>query len=125
MHARRRLFGLVGLSALLLGLAIYAFASMARERRVTGSWRGEFDRGWTASLTIQQSATGLTGSGIFPMELGCGSNAVLLTGTYVKPTVSLNITSGRCNPRNYTGTLDGGRIVGTVGGYESLTLERQ
>ena len=121
MRARRRLFGLVGLSALLLGLAIYQLASMARERRVTGSWRGELDRG-TVTLTLQQSATGLVGSGVLAFR------PVVVTGTYAAPHVSLNITTQR-SPLNYTGTLDGGHILGYVNGdgypNQPLTLVRQ
>ena len=122
MHARRRLFGLVGLSALLLGLAIYQLASMARERRVTGSWSGVLDGG-TVTLTIQQSATGLTGHGVIASE------AVVVTGTYTEPIVSLHITTPGVEPLDYTGMLDHDRIVGIVNGSgytdQSLTLERQ
>ena len=117
MRAWRRLLSIVGLVAL-----ASCSESTAPEPQITGSWSGVLGGG-TVTLTIQQAATGLVGSGAW------ASDAVVLTGTYTKPTVSLNITSDGFEPLNYTGTLNQDRIVGTVNGSgytnQSLTLERQ
>ena len=107
----------MGLSALLLALARCGSGAV-----LAGSWSGVLD-GVTITLTIQQSATGLTGSGAF------AGKAVVLTGTYTEPIVSLHITTPGVEPLDYTGMLDHDRIVGIVNGSgytdQSLTLERQ
>lgn len=135
---------LVGLSALLLvANASCTSASTAPEPQITGSWSGVLGGG-TVTLTIQQAATGLTGFGALT-AVGT-SLAVVLTGTYTEPIVSLEIRPPIVflnspapgvvhayepdRPLNFTGTLDQDRIVGTVNGgtgYSNapLTLQRQ
>ncbi|HVX41971.1 MAG TPA: hypothetical protein VHB25_20585 [Gemmatimonadaceae bacterium] len=79
------------------------------------------------TLTLSQDGSQVTGSG----QINSGGTAVALTanGTFAAPSVSLNLSATGFEAMNYTGSLSGNTIAGTINGSGfsnlNLTLTRQ
>jgi hypothetical protein len=79
---------------------------------VAGTWDGSSGN-IGISMTLAQSGSVVTGDGHIS---GATSVAFTVTGTFAKPNASLTLTAQGFQPMNYSGTLSGGFINGTLNG---------
>lgn len=106
-------------------LAVACSDSTGPAPRVTGNWSGTVG---SASLTLQLTQTDAAVSGTGAFSGPGGSAAMTATGSYIKPTVSMTLSSPGFEPINITGTLNGDALNGTANGSgfinSAVTLTR-
>ena len=82
-------------------------------RSLAGGWQGSTG-GVTIALTL--TSTNGTVSGDGSMTSVAAAIAVVVTGTYADPAVSLTLVAQGYQPLSFTGTRAGGQITGTLNG---------
>ena len=80
---------------------------------MTGSWIGTSG---TLSMTFTLSQAAATVSGTGNMTGNGVAVALTASGTFSHPGLSMNLTAVGFEPMNYTGTLSGNTITGTLNG---------
>lgn len=100
------------------------------KQTITGTWNGTITGSagsGTMSLTLTQSGTQVTGAGSLSAPLG--SAAITASGTFSAPTLSLNLSATGFQSINFTGTVNGNSMTGTMNGSGfqnyGVTLTRQ
>lgn len=99
-------------AALMALTALLAAGSVVPSQNVSGVWTGS-SGGISVTAELAQFGTAVSGTGTVT---AWGTYPFLLTGLFIKPSLSATLEAEGYDDMHFSGVLDGNTLVGTLNG---------